>query len=374
MADKRALSVLTGPTEADIWIQVTFIDIYASLHVFRRHEPVIAQAPVLPRYVCALTTITDIGVIFTLIDVCARSLIWHQREPWLTATLVTAFGVGAEGFAAAIHYAAFVDVNTEEPIGRRVITRVTGTLILPYEVHTTTIGTEVCTQFTLVDVNARGDVWGQLVTRRALTAITSLCVVANASSAQERISLAFINIHAVLHHHESTLIALVTLAFEVAWGVHTLASAAEVRRYAALINVCAVPLFRVQSKATVAPALEAADGVPALAVGAEARYHLALVDIFEERFPICNVFGRKPGSSGTELLILWGVSHWTLLTLFGPPGCPNRAAAGIHAVTASDGQGALLIVVPQEAGLQADVKADSSCGIQGHSVGTLALE
>lgn len=76
---------------------------------------------------------------------------------------------------------------------------------------------------------------------------------------------------------------------------------------------------------------------------------------FEERFPIRNVFGRKPGSSGTELLILWGVSHWTLLALFGPPGCPNRAAAGIHAVTARDGQGAFLIVVPQEAGLQADV-------------------
>lgn len=254
------------------------------------------------------------------------------------------------------------------------ITRVTGTLILPYEVHTTAIGTEVCAQFTLVDVNARGDVWGQLVTRRAFTAITSLCVVANASSAQERISLAFINIHAVLHHHESALIALVTFAFKVAWGVHTLASAAEVRRYAALINVCAVPLFRVQSKATVAPALEAADGVSALAVGTEARYHLALVDIFEERFPICDVFGRKPGSSGTELLILWGVPHWTLLALFSPPGCPHRAAAGIHTVTASDGQGALLIVVPQEAGLQADVKADSSCGIQGHSIGTLALE
>lgn len=42
--------------------------------------------------------------------------------------------------------------------------------------------------------NARGDVWGQLVTRRALTAITPLRVVANASSAQEGISLAFINI------------------------------------------------------------------------------------------------------------------------------------------------------------------------------------
>lgn len=43
-------------------------------------------------------------------------------------------------------------------------------------------------------------------------------------------------------------------------------------------------------------------------------------------------------------------------------------------MTASDGQGALLIVIPQVAGLQADVKADSSCGIQSHSIGTLALE
>lgn len=44
--------------------------------------------------------------------------------------------------------------------------------------------------------------------------------------------------HAVLHHHESTFIAFVALAFKVPWGVHTLATATEVGRYAALINVC----------------------------------------------------------------------------------------------------------------------------------------
>jgi hypothetical protein len=44
--------------------------------------------------------------------------------------------------------------------------------------------------------------------------------------------------HAVLHHHEATFIAFITLAFKVPRGVHTLASATEVRRYAALINVC----------------------------------------------------------------------------------------------------------------------------------------
>lgn len=45
---------------------------------------------------------------------------------------------------------------------------------------------------------------------------------------------------------------------------------------------CTVPLFRIQSKATVTPTLEAANGVPALAVGTEAGYHLALIDIFRK--------------------------------------------------------------------------------------------
>lgn len=374
MADEGAFSVLTGPTEADVRIQVALIDINTSLHVFGRHEPIIAQAPVLSRNVCALAAITDIGVIFTLINVCARSLVWHQREAWLTATFIAPVRVCAEGLTATIHYAALINVDTEKPIVSGVIARVAGTLVLPYEVHTTPVGTEVGTQFALVDVNACGDVGRQLVARRTFTAITSLCVVADASSTEERISLAFINIHAVLHHHKATFIAFVALAFEVPRGVHTLASATEVRRYAALVNVCAVPLFRVQSKAAVTPALEAANGVPALAVGTEAGYHLALVNVFEERFPICYVFRGKPGSSGTEFLILPAVSQRTLFTLFCSPGCPNGAAAGIHSVAASNGQRALLVVVLQEAGLQADIKADSSCSIQSHSTGTLALE
>lgn len=51
MADEGAFSVLTGPTEADVRIQVALIDINTSLHVFGRHEPIIAQAPVLSRNV-----------------------------------------------------------------------------------------------------------------------------------------------------------------------------------------------------------------------------------------------------------------------------------------------------------------------------------
>lgn len=64
-----SLCVFTGSTEADIWIQVTFIDIDTSFHVFRCHEAIVTQAPVLSRYVRTLTTITDIGVIFTFVNV-----------------------------------------------------------------------------------------------------------------------------------------------------------------------------------------------------------------------------------------------------------------------------------------------------------------
>lgn len=76
---------------------------------------------------------------------------------------------------------------------------------------------------------------------------------------------------------------------------------------------------------------------------------------FEERFSICNFFCGKSGSSGTELLVLRCVSHGTLLAFLCTPGCPNGAAAGIHAVAASNGQSALLVIIPQEAGFQADI-------------------
>lgn len=44
--------------------------------------------------------------------------------------------------------------------------------------------------------------------------------------------------HAVLHHHEPAFVAFIALALKVAGGVHTLASATQVGRYSALIDVC----------------------------------------------------------------------------------------------------------------------------------------
>lgn len=52
--------------------------------------------------------------------------------------------------------------------------------------------------------------------------------------------------HAVLHHHESAFIAFIALALKVPGGVHTLASATEVRGYAAFVDVCAKEVSRQQ--------------------------------------------------------------------------------------------------------------------------------
>lgn len=254
------------------------------------------------------------------------------------------------------------------------VARVACTLVLPHEVHAAAVGAEVCAQLALVDVDARGDVWGQLMARRALAAVAAVGVETRASSAEEGVSLTLVDIHAVLHHHEAALVTLLTLALEVPGGVDTLAPATEVGRDAALVNVCAVPLFRIQGEAAVTPALKAADGVAALAVGAEARDHLALVDVFEERFPICDVFCGKARASGAELLVLGCVPHRTFLALVSAPGSPDRAATGVHAMAAGDGEHALLVLIPQEAGLQADIKADPSGGIQRHPIGALTLE
>lgn len=62
-----------------------------SLHVFRRHEPIIAQAPVLSRNVCALATITDIGVIFTLINV------WEEENQQLHVIQVSIYWLHYSG-------------------------------------------------------------------------------------------------------------------------------------------------------------------------------------------------------------------------------------------------------------------------------------
>lgn len=62
--ERRRLVLQTGSV---IGFMVTF----ASLHILRRHETIVAQALVRPRRVGALAAITDLQGLFALIDVCA---------------------------------------------------------------------------------------------------------------------------------------------------------------------------------------------------------------------------------------------------------------------------------------------------------------
>lgn len=109
MADEGALGVLTLSMQADVGVEVTFVHICrtkptmghpkdpgvalgtgcraetcpghsqgltnAGLHVQGCHEPVEAEAPVLPGDVGALPPVTDVRIILTLINICTEETV-----------------------------------------------------------------------------------------------------------------------------------------------------------------------------------------------------------------------------------------------------------------------------------------------------------
>lgn len=152
VANERALRVLTFPKHADVGIQVTLVHIDARLHVHRSHEAIITETAILPRNVGTLAAVTDIGVIFTLINICARPSVWHQCVPLAAAALVASFGVGALGVAAPIHYHTLVDICTALAVWRGLVSRIARALVSSDHVHTFAISTEVVAQGALVNI------------------------------------------------------------------------------------------------------------------------------------------------------------------------------------------------------------------------------
>jgi len=117
------------------------------------------------------------------------------------------------------------------------------------------------------------------VSQWTVTLKAALSVHTGSTPTKERVTFTFVNVHAVLHHHEPTLVAFEALTLEAAWRVDADAASTEVRRNPALINVRAVSFLHVQSKAAVATALEAANCISALAVSAHPRKSFAFIDI-----------------------------------------------------------------------------------------------
>lgn len=194
------------------------------------------------------------------------------------------------------------------------------------------------------------------------------------TATQQRVPLTLINVHAVLHHHEATLVTFKTFTLEVPTCVHTRALTTQVWRDTALVDVCTVPLIRVQSEAVVTATTETTDGVPTLPIGAQAVDHLTLIYIFEEGPSINEVSSvSEAGSPGTELAVLLRAFLRTLVT-FRAPGHTHRAAARVHTVTTRDRGSATLILVAQITLLCTQVYTCPSGGVDSHPRGTLADE
>lgn len=118
----------------------------------------------------------------------------------------------------------------------------------------------------------------------------------------------------------------------------------QIRRDAALINICAVPLLSCQSKPTVAATFKTANGVTAGSMGADAIEHFTLIHIFIERSASQNVpsVGKTP-ASGTDGFELRCVLFGTLLTV-NAPSSSNQTTAHVNAVSSRQGGPAFILM------------------------------
>lgn len=209
------------------------------------------------------------------------------------------------GLAASVHDGALIDINAALSVRCGLVTGVTGALVSSHHVDALAILAQVVAQLALIHIFAGRSICAERVSRGTFTLVAPFCVQAGSSLTKQWVSLTLIDVHAVLHHHEATLIALKAFALKAAGRVDTCTVTAQVGRDSALVDICAVPLVGGESESVVAPTPEAADGISAGAVGAQTTENLTLVHIFVEgsaRQDVSSV--GKAMSSGTDGSVL----------------------------------------------------------------------
>lgn len=228
VADEGALCVFTLAVQADVRVEITFIHVNTSLHVQGCHEAIEAEAAILPRDVSTLPTITDVWIILTFVNICTRSLVWHQCIAFTAAALIAALRVGTVRVTATVGYGALINVDTALSVWCGLEARITSTLVGTDDIDTASIATQVVTEGALIDIYTNVPFRSQLVSRRADTFKAAICVHADPASAQQWVLLTLVDIHAVLHHHEAALVAFKALTLEAARRVDTGTMATQV--------------------------------------------------------------------------------------------------------------------------------------------------
>lgn len=200
--------------------------------------------------------------------------------------------------------------------------------------------------------------------RGANTIKAAVSVDAVSSSTQQGVSFTFINVHAVLHHHESALITIEAFTLEASGSIDARSVAAEVGGDPAFIYVCTVPFFSVQCKAILTNTAEAPDAVAARSVVAQAVEDLTFIHIFVEWTTGKNVASvSESSSSWTDGPIFITSRFWALLTV-NTPGGSHRTAAQINSVFSRQGSRALILIPLHVALLRADINAVSARAVQ----------
>lgn len=234
--------------------------------------------------------------------------------------------------------------------------------------------TQIVTQLTLVHIFTSRGLSTELVSWRTVALVAALSVQTRPSTAQQWVTLALVNVHAVFHHHKAALVAVETLALEAAWCVHTHTMTTQVRRDRTFVDICAVPLLHCQGETTITATLEAADSVSTRAVSAEPPKHLTLIHIFVEGSPSQNVSAiGDSGSSRADSLEFISVWFWTGLTVH-TPRCTHCTTAHVHTIAARQRLHTFVLIPLHITLLTAHVNTCSSGSIQCKSLRTLTSE
>ena len=253
-----------------LWVYDALVKINAGGGVGAHHESPRADAGVAARRVDTLAAAARIPLRTALINVLAASAVQPQYVAGVAAAAVGARRVDAQVITASVTIGALVNIFTGETSADLSIALVTDTLVAPHHVLTDSVGTNAARPAAFVHVFAVPAITCQLVAGRALTLKGPGCVDAPSLLAQTLVSLAFVDVHANLHHGRH-LEPRFTVASKAAFGIDAGPITTDPVHDAALVNVHTLDPVFIQRVALVAPTPKRSDRILTSAILAHAR-------------------------------------------------------------------------------------------------------
>ena len=253
-----------------LWIYDALVKINAGGRVGAHHEAPGADAGVTAGRIDTLAAAARIPLRAALINVLAAPAVQPQHVAGVATAAVGARRVDAQVITASVAIGALINIFTGESSADLSIALVTDALVAPHHVLTDSVGTNAACPAAFVHVFAVPAITCQLVAGWALALVGPGRVDASALLAQTLVSLAFIDVHADLHHGRHLEPGL-TVASKAAFGIDAGPVTTDPVHDAALVNVHTLDPVFIQRVALVAPTPKRSDRILTSAILTHAR-------------------------------------------------------------------------------------------------------